>query len=255
MDKGGFTPDQGGQVLPSKLQRTVWSWWEEMWSEWVPVATKKEPFGIIFNGDAVDGQPHHATANISINESDQFKMTVRIFQPLVDMCDGRFKFIRGTEAHVGKSGSIEEMVAQAIGSVPNAEGQYSMFDLWQKVGDGVVHLLHHVGTTSSSAHESSAINSELTAEFAEASRWGERRPDVIIRSHRHRCIEVRIPTDRGFATATVTPGWQLKTPFTYKIAGGRIAPPQFGAVLVRHGDRQIYTEPYVKHIANEEPTD
>lgn len=255
MDKDGFTPDQGGLVLPSPLQLVVWNWWQEMWNEWVPMATKHEPFGIIFNGDALEGQPHRSTSHISINESDQFKMAKRIFEPLVAMCDGRFKFIRGTEAHVGKSGSSEEVLAQSIGAIPNLEGQFSRFELWQKVGGGLVHLLHHIGTTGSSAYESTAVTSELTSEYVESARWGERRPDIIVRSHRHRCIEVRIPTNTGFATATVTPGWQLKTPFVYRIPGGRIAPPQFGCVLIRHGDRQLFTEPWVKHIKRDEPED
>jgi hypothetical protein len=249
----GFTPDQGGRVLQSRLQEVVWRWWLEMWSEWVPVATKGEPFGIILNGDGIDGEPHGCTALISSNPADQQKIALDILYPLMGVCDGRFKWVRGTEAHVGKSGSSEEMAAKDLGAVPDRDGMSARFSLWQKVGSGLAHVMHHVGTTSSSAHEASAVNAEMTAEYIEAARWGERPPDVIVRSHRHRCIEVRIPTGRGFATATVTPGWELKTPFSYKIAGARIAPPQFGAVLIRHGDRQIYTEPYVKHLKRDEP--
>lgn len=251
----GTKPDQSGNVSPSRLQTVVWLWWEEMWEDWVPTATKGEPYGIILNGDGVEGVPHGSTAGISANDSDQFKIAVRIIKPLVAKCDGRFKWVRGTEAHVGKSGSIEEMCAEAVGAIPNRDDQFSRFELWQKVGGGLVHLLHHVGTTSSSAHEASAVNAEMTAEYVEAARWGDRPPDVIVRSHRHRCIEVRIPNAHGFATATVTPGWQLKTPFSYKIAGGRIAPPQFGCVLIRQGDRQLFTEPFVKHIKRDDPED
>jgi hypothetical protein len=254
LHKNGCKPDQGGKVYPSRLQSIVWSWWEEMWTDWVPVATKREPYGVILNGDGVEGVPHGTTAVISANESDQIKISSAILKNVVALCDGRFKWIRGTEAHVGKSGSIEEAAAQQIGAISNQDGQFARFELWQKVGDGLVHFLHHVGTTSSSSHESSAVNAELTAEFAEASRWGERPPDVIVRSHRHRFIEVRIPVAGGrFGSACVTPGWQLKTPFTYKIAQGRVAPPQFGAVLVRQGDRHLFTEPWVKHIRRDEP--
>jgi hypothetical protein len=259
LHKDGFKPDQGGPVSQSRLQKIVWSWWQEMWEEWVPVATKGEPYGIILNGDGIDGEPHGCTALISANPADQKKIAMGVLKPLLGLCDGRFKWIRGTEAHVGKSGSSEESAAEELGAVPGNDGEFARFDLWQKVGDrhclepGLVHLLHHVGTTSSSAHEASAVNAEMTAEYTEACRWAERPPDVVVRSHRHRWIEVRIPNARGFATATVTPGWELKTPFSYKIAGARIAPPQFGAVLVRQGDRQIYTEPWVRHIKRDEP--
>ena len=253
LNKCGFTPDQGGPVAPSRLQAIIWEWWLEMWGEWVPTATKGEPFGIILNGDGVDGEPHGCTALISSNPADQQKVALDVLKPLLDLCDGRFKWVRGTEAHVGKSGCSEESAAQALGALPGKDGEFARFELWQKVGAGLVHLLHHVGTTSSSAHEASAVNAEMTAEYVEASRWALRPPDVIVRSHRHRCIEVRLPSKWGFATATVTPGWQLKTPFSYKIAGGRIAPPQFGAILIRQGDRQLFTEPWVKHITRDEP--
>lgn len=251
----GTKPDQGGQVSLSRLQTVIWLWWEEMWEEWVPMATKNEPYGIIVNGDGIEGKPHDTTAIISENTSDQQKIAIDVFNPLMEKCDGRFKWVRGTEAHVGKSGSSEENTARELGAVPGKDGEFARFELWQKVGGGLVHLLHHVGTTSSSAHEASAVNAEMTSEYVEAARWGDRLPDVIVRSHRHRCIEVRIPNAHGFATATVTPGWQLKTPFSYKIAGGRIAPPQFGCVLIRQGDRQLFTEPFVKHIKRDDPED
>ena len=64
--------------------------------------------------------------------------------------------------------------------------------------------------------------------FTEAGRWGNKPPDVVVRSHRHRCIETRIPNAKGYATSFVTAGWQLKTPFAYRIADGRQALPQIG---------------------------
>lgn len=266
MPKHGFKPDQGGLVLPSRLQKIMYSWWEQMWSEWLPIATKGEPFGIILNGDGVEGEPFHSTANISSNQADQVKIAVEVFTPLMALCDVRFKWIRGTEAHVGKSGCTEELAAQKLGAVPGQDGEFARFALWQKIGDkkvrepGLAHVLHHIGTTGSSAHESSAVNAELSGEFVEACKDGERPPDIVVRSHRHRWCEVRIgPIKIGneyrFATATVTPGWQLKTPFAYRVAGGRITTPMFGAVLMRHGDRQVFTEPWVKKLKRDEPED
>jgi hypothetical protein len=32
---------------------------------------------------------------------------------------------------------------------------------------------------------------------------------VVVRSHRHRCIETRIPNAKGYSTSFVTAGWQL----------------------------------------------
>jgi hypothetical protein len=245
------TTDEGLEIKPTPLQRVVWSWWEEFWNEWVPLVTRGEPFDLVHNGDAIDGVHHSSTTQITHSTQDQIKLAVNILKPAVEKCwksGGKYYHIRGTEAHVGKSAQDEEALAQQLGAVPNEIGQHARYELWKRVGYGLVHFLHHIGTTSSSAHESSAVNAELAAEFTEAARWGEEPPSVVVRSHRHRNIEVRIPTKKGFATATVTPAWQLKTPFTWKIPGARLAPPQIGGILIRCGDRAIYTDPFVKHI-------
>jgi len=74
-------------------------------------------------------------------------------------------------------------------------------------------------------------------------------PDVVVRSHRHRNIEVRVPSAIGYNISMVSACWQLRTPFTYRIAGGRIATPQIGGSLIRTGTRdQVYTRHFTKSI-------
>ncbi len=249
----GVQLDDGGKYLPSKLQLKVWSWWEEFWGEWVPHATHGEPYNVVHNGDAIEGVHHGSTTQVSHNLEDQGVLAFEILQPVVERCEGRYWHIRGTEAHVAKSGREEENLAKRLGAKKNAEGQYARWELWHKLGGELVHFLHHIGTTSSSAHETSAINAEIAAEFVESARWNNPHPAVIVRSHRHRSAEVRLPTARGYATGVVTPAWQLKTPFTYKIAGARLSPPQIGGILIRKGDAPgLYTNTFVRNI--ERPT-
>jgi ABC-type thiamine transport system ATPase subunit len=61
-----------------------------------------------------------------------------------------------------------------------------------------------------------------------------------VRSHRHRSIAVDLDSAKGYAAAIVTPGWQGKTPFAFKIAGARISEPQFGGIVIRQGDEEHY---------------
>ena len=249
----GAPLDDGGKYLPSRLQKTVWRWWEEFWDDWVPLATKGEPFDLVHNGDVIDGVHHNSTTQISHNIKDQRNLAIAVLQPKVKLAQ-RYFSVRGTPAHVGQSSTEEEEVAEQLGAIPNGDGQHSRYELWLKMGGHLVHFLHHVGTTSSSAHESSAVNAELAAEFVEASRWGEKAPSVIVRSHRHRAIEIRLPARHGYATAAVTPAWQLKTPFSWKIAGARLAPPQLGGMVIRLDDTgAIYTNVFCKHIERDEP--
>ena len=249
---GPIQLDGGGLYLPSTFQQKMWIWWLEFWSEWVPSVTRGEPFDLCFNGDAIDGVHHRSTTQISQNMEDQQRIAEAALMPVVAQCKasgGIYYHIRGTEAHVGQSGEFEERLARNLGAKPNAEGQYARFDLWKRVGSDkgpLVHLLHHVGTTGSAAHEASAVNAELTAEYVEAARWGRQPPDFIVRSHRHRSIAVDLNSARGYAAAIVTPAWQGRTPFTWRIPGARISEPQVGGVLIREGAEEFYYRRWVK---------
>jgi hypothetical protein len=228
------------------MQRQMWRLWRLFWDEWVPKVTNGEPFDLVHNGDAIEGVHHRATTQISHNLEDQQRIAEAVLRPEVERCKGSggtYFHIRGTEAHVGQSGEFEERLARTLGAKPNGEGQYARFDLWKKVGTErgpLVHLLHHIGTTGSAAHEASAINAEITAVNVECARWRREPPDFVVRSHRHRYMAVDMETGRGHGAAIVTPAWQAKTPFTFKVPGARNSEPQFGGILIRQGERSNY---------------
>ena len=247
---GAIPLDDGGTYHGSDFQLQLWSLWREFWDVWVPEVTRGEPYDLVHNGDAIDGVHHRSTTQISQNFEDQLRIAVLLLKPEVEKCmalGGTYYHIRGTEAHVGQSGVYEEMLAQRLGAKPNRVGQYARYDLWKRVGsDCLVHLLHHIGTTGSAAHEASAVNAELTAEYVEAARWKKEPPDFIVRSHRHRSIAVDLNSAKGYAAAIVTPAWQGKTPFTWKIPGARISEPQIGGIAIRRGDEEFYYRRFVR---------
>ena len=254
----GAERDAGGIYQPSQIQRTMWDWWQEFWYEWVPQATGGEPFVVIHNGDLTDGVHHGDTTQWSHDMGDQVAHAEKVMKPIVELCEGRYYQIRGTAAHVGVAGVEEERFAKAIGALPNEDGRYSRFELWLRLGGKsgpLCHFLHHIGTTSSAQHETSAVNAELTAMYAEAGRWRKESPLFVVRSHRHRCSEVRLPAPHGYATVFVTAAWQLKTPYAWKIAGARVTTPQIGGSLIRvSGEGEWHARHWVKDIgrSNEE---
>ncbi len=233
--------DEGGMYVGSDLQEDILDKWGIFWNEFVPTATKGEPYAVVCNGDAIDGVHHRAVTQISHNMTDQHKIAVAMLKPIVELCEGRYYHIRGTEAHAGSSGQDEEQLACALGALPDADGRRARWELWLEVGVGLVHLSHHIGTAGSLAYETSAVHKELEQALVEAARWGNRAPDVIVRSHRHRNVETRIQTQNGFATCCTTAGWQVKTPFSYKITGGRQSLPQIGGTIIRSDGTDIYT--------------
>lgn len=241
--------DDGGFYAPSEFQQKLYELWLEFWNGWVPEVTRGEQFDVVHNGDAIDGVHHSSTTQISHNLQDQVRIADLVLRPIVEKVKamgGTYYHIRGTEAHVGSSGKFEEELAERLGAKPNRFGQFARYDLRKRVGDALVHLLHHIGTTSSSAHESSAVNAELTAEYVEAARWKREPPDYVVRSHRHRYIGVDINAAKGYAAGIVTPAWQGKTPFVWKVPGGRLSEPQVGGIIIRQGDEEHYYRRWVK---------
>ena len=247
--------DDGGTYTPSKFQRKMVKWWDEFWDVWVPQVCRGEPFAVVINGDPLDGVHHNSTTQVSHNLVDQARIVKKLLKPVVEACEGRFYMIRGTEAHGGSSGAEEERLAEELGAIPDEQGRFARYELWKYIGPenkrkcGLAHFMHHIGTTSSSAYESTAVHKELAEAFYEAGRWGDRPPDVVVRSHRHRFFKTELPAKNGRATSIVTPAWQGKTPFTHRIAGGRQAVPQIGGILLRSGDEEtIYTRHWVRNF-------
>ena len=234
--------DGGGEYHASRFQFEVYQKWLEFWDVWVPMVTKKEDYVIVFNGDIIDGVHHNSVTQISHNIEDQVRIALQVMEPIIGAkkCKGYYH-VRGTEAHVGKSGQDEERIARQLGAIPDGNS-YARNELWIELGNDLIHFSHHIGTTSSASYELTAVYKELVEAYNEAGRFGERPPSVIVRSHRHRQFECRVASEHGYAVALVTPGWQLKTPFVHRIALGRAGTPQIGGYLIRLGDEDgIYT--------------
>lgn len=245
--------DNGGTYHHSKLQAKLWAIWNEFWNDFVPAATRGEPYVIVHNGDMIDGVHHGSTTQISHNLTDQAQIAIDIMRERVKhpKCKAYYQ-IRGTEAHVGKSGQEEEAIAKILGAKKDDVGNHSRWELLLSVGakKSIVHFTHHVGTTSSASYESTAPYKEMIEGYVEAGRYKLTPPDVWVRSHRHRNIEVKIPAaDGGDAIVVVTPAWQLKTPFAYRVSLGRSAQPQIGGIVIREGKEvPIYVRNFVRSI-------
>jgi hypothetical protein len=255
MDRGGVHLDENNIVAPNRLQLKLCDFWEELWGEWVPRVTQHRPFYVVHNGDVIDGVHHNATTQWSHNLHDQRHHAVNILRPVVELCEGRYFQVRGTEAHVGRSASDEESLANELKAIPDQDGKRSRWELWLRLGESgpLCHFLHHIGTTSSGQHETSALNAEIAAVYLECGKNHLEPPTFIVRSHRHRSCEVSLPVNRagvtGCVTCFVTPAWQLKTGYAWKIAGARNTTPQIGASLIHYETGGKWgTEHYVRNI-------
>jgi hypothetical protein len=242
--------DSGGTYEQSKLQAKLWDYWNFFWNQWVPQVTKHEPYIIVHNGDAIDGKHHDSVTQITQNITDQISIAYALLDPIVHAknCAGYYH-IRGTEAHSGKSGQAEEGLAKSLKAKKDEIGNYARWELWMKLNGCLIHFSHHIGTTQSANYEYTAPYKEYIESLTDAARWHNQPPDVIVRSHRHRAIETRVATENGYGISLVTPSWQLKTPFSYRVSLGRNSMPQIGGVLIRHGNEDsVFTRSKVWNI-------
>jgi len=235
----GIELDEGGMYMPSPQQQKVWERWEWFWDEWVPRACHDEPFALVINGDSIDGMHHNSVTQVTNNLTFQKRAAMSMLRPQAEKA-AKYYHIRGTEAHVGQSGAEEESLARELGAIPNAVGQYARYELWLELGPALVHVSHHIGTSGSSAYESTAVMREMTNAFVEAGRWDDRAPNFLVRSHRHRNCEVRIPNALSYATAFVTSGWQLRTPLVFRLSN-KMSQPMMGGSVIRWGDEDVYS--------------
>ena len=155
-----FSLDGGGKYSPSSNQLKVWAMWEDFWNNWVPMVTKKEKFILVHNGDVIDGKHHKSNTQITQNITDQKKIAYEILAPIIDKSAGYYH-IRGTDAHVGSSGEDEEDLARMLGAIPDEADNNARHEMWLRLGQRLIHFSHHIGTTSSSAYESTAVYKEL----------------------------------------------------------------------------------------------
>lgn len=223
----------GGGYEMNKFQETLWKYWQHFWSTFVPSRAKgSKSVSVVINGDAIDGV-HHQTVNILSNSIDiQEQAAVKALETIRQLCPVKIDhlyMVIGTEVHVGPAGQSERRIADKIEAEPDEDGCIAPYQRWIQVDDVLFQFAHHIGVTSSAAYESSAPMRELVSGLVEAAQWERPLPDVFVRSHRHRFIEVPIPSRNGRIRCVITPGWQLRTPFVERI--DRMRMPHIGGCL------------------------
>lgn len=227
-----------GYYVYSDGQKKVWTMWRYFWDRWIPKVTKEEPFILVVNGDGLEGVHHNAKTPITTRHDEQINLAYNILAPIVDKSE-KFFWIRGTEAHSGPSGEMENMLAERLGSVSDRNDNPSRWTMWLDFHGVYLHFCHTIPSTRVFSYEATVPMRELMQSYTNAGRWKNRPPDIIVRSHRHSCVEVAVPAAKAdgntfMARAIVTPCWSLKTP--YAITYVPTTTPQVGGYLIRHGD-------------------
>ena len=193
---------------------------------------------LVINGDGTDDNKHSHHGLITVNKSVIIDLAIDVHQVAATIADRVF-YVRGTEAHAGGAGELEEQVAQELGCVPDDEtGNRSWWHL-PLVANGVSFDIAHHPPSNSTRPWTKGGGAERTAAIMvyEYGSDGLLPPDVTVRSHVHHFEDSG--TDHA-TRAFFTPPWQLCTAFGHRIGfSGRIEPVGVLGFVCR-GEPHVY---------------
>lgn len=173
-----------------------------MWKQFATAVQALKPIDVLVcNGDLVDGRSEKTGGLelIVLDRALQAKMAVEV----IKFCEAKKVFVtRGTDYHVGKEESWENLVAndlgaERIGDVINLDVEGLMFN-----------FRHHIGGSQTPIGRTTPLARELVWNALWAQHKGFPQADVIVRSHVHYhsfagfpgCLAITTPALQGYGT-------------------------------------------------------
>jgi hypothetical protein len=205
----GFVTVEGNEVKQNALQAWQWDCWRRM-EDHVAERVGTAKFGLVLNGDLIEGIHHGTKEIISPEIGDHAAAAIQLLAPIAEKA-ARVFVVRGTEAHVNNH---EHMIAKKLGGALNPDLGIHAFDRLTLEVCGVRCVFrHHIGTTTRRGLAGTALSVQLAEEQVEAANNGEPIPRVLGCAHRHKGSVWR--DDNG--VSFVTPAWQALTRFAHKV--------------------------------------
>jgi hypothetical protein len=206
-----------------------------MWRKWLDYCGKVRQrakdvgaAGIVvaLNGDIVDGDHHRTTQVMTHNETTQMRLAYDVLKHLIEDA-GPCYVMRGTEAHVGGSGRMEEKIAEDIDAVKHGDN-YSAFHRYIEVHGTRINLAHHGklgGLQWTKANGAHSLAGEILISYADR---GEKPPHLVFRAHFHQYAD----TYHNYKSIRLIamPAWELATAYVHRRKPDSVA--DIGGIIV-----------------------
>ena len=225
--------DEGGKYEASKAQKWLWANWLDYHAQ---IGALRKALGakLIYcvNGDSCDGIDNHGSAQcVSSNPESQSFILHETFQIAKNLKPDEAHVIRGTIAHVGEGGAADELLGRFLGANRNADTRTWSSWSCRILAYGVeIDLQHHTSVGGLPWTVPGGVARLAFRHWAERLENGFQPADLIIRSHKHKHSDSH---DAHKTRAIVTPAWQLKTSFGFRIAPESLADVGGIAVIVQ----------------------
>lgn len=239
--------DDGGAYQASKLQRWLMQNRDDFWKQVGQTRDAEDAELLtVSNGDITDGDHHATTQILSGNSAAQAAVVNELMKSPLALNPDRMLFVRGTEAHVGKSACNEERIALGLKKdkrpviMDPENGTASHWHARLTIQGVRLDFAHHgkMGTLpwtrpNQTASLAAAIFYEHSKRDMKAHRLPTA-PHLAIRSHFHQFVD----TESLHPTRVIqTPAWQMRTAFIHRIdTTGKL--PDIGGIIVviRNGE-------------------
>jgi len=223
--------DDGQTVHPSEVQGWLADLWTEYW-EWVG-RQRGDWLAVLVNGDLFDGDHHGTYQLMARHPGVESAVARRLFEVVLDLKPDALIFVRGTESHVGGSGSKEERFARWCAErgapvvVDPTSGTSSWWHFRGQFGSTLLDATHHgrIGGREWTKHN--AVLNQAADIVLSHAETGDPVPDLAIRSHLHTFSD----SGHNYRTRVIqTPAWQLKTSFGHRVVADKVS--DIGGLLV-----------------------
>jgi hypothetical protein len=232
-----FELDDGGTYKLNKTQRWLWGYWNECWQEAEEFMKGAIRTTWIVNGDALDyDSKGRSSQYVTNNKATVQRMAVTAMEPGLIFVD-RLYMIRGTDAHVGNNGEMEEALAQDI-DITVKNGEVASWYHLQGVMCGMrVDVAHHTNMGGLAWTEKNAANKVAADAIMQYVLAEQKIPHLVVRSHVHRHAD---SYDNFPTRAVVLPAWQSMTAYGARLNPNRLS--DVGMIVFLIDDGKIVAE-------------
>ena len=237
-------PD-GGSYRASRVQEWLWQCWLAFWDEARERGRRRRRVMVV-NGDIVEGIHHRTAEIIAPNRGLHVSVAEDVLGAAIEMYRPHaVLFVRGTTAHVGEQGWMEERLAAGFARHVPHDQPYSRYVIYTDINGVLIHFTHHVqgwvrpwtasaavGREAVMVRDDVALNRaraecDLARTVGGAGPPDERVPALSVRAHRHKFADSGL---HHVPRVVVLPSWQFSTAYGRKVSPSNL--PDVGGLFI-----------------------
>lgn len=222
-----------GNVYPNELQALLWDQYAEV-AATIGKLREGKRLIVIKLGDLIDGI-HHETKELITHYIDHQQ---EIFTEHTDyaLCAMRFDkeagdkmyFVAGTPAHAGEA---EEQLAGDFDCEPHSEARTVWPMLKIEINGRYCMFFHHGANMGKGAFKGNGLRARMNNLRYEYMDKGKKVPELLVTADKHeKGYECLMRNGEIVMRGIVSPAWQVKTDFVYRIASEAL--PNVGGLTI-----------------------